>query len=99
MTESIVMWLSIGALSVPWVVIGIKKLGEKMGWDSWEEWALGLLGLCLVALVVSLFVGIVTHDFHNEYNAWTKLTGNTNLTFAEWNSLRSQRLLPGQARE
>lgn len=35
-------------------------------------------------------------DAHLKFTGWCKLHGTTNLTFEEWDALRSEKLLPGQ---
>lgn len=62
------------------------------------------IGLLLIGITVVMCLAIAAalvrrdHSYNPyRYRAWMKATGNTNLTFNEWMTLKNNYLLPGQS--
>jgi hypothetical protein len=68
-------------------------------WDFIKFLSAPLLGLAALFAILAW----CTHESPEErktlFNAWQKVSGNTNLTVEEWSSLRRKKLLPGQGQD
>lgn len=59
--------------------------------------AVAVVGIPVV-VVALLFASCDSKENPARYAAWIKATGNTNVTFGEWLTLKNDYLLPGQSK-